>query len=218
MYIQKKKKTTLKLDIIRFEKTCSVCYHKLNRPLKRIPCTTCKSLVHRKCRRLKISEITEVLKTKEKIENWECPSCKKAKFPFCDLDNLVIEKEVFNSHFPYKCSRDTNFTTERGKFTFIYKPSEENGDKKTNLSKINEFLDEHVLIPSFEYYQTHDFHKFSAKTTKEKTFSLMHTNICSLNANIKHLDNLLDQLDFSFHLLAVSETWTAKSDHVKNIP
>ena len=177
----------MKLDINRFEKTCSVCCHELNRPLKGIPCTTCKSLVHRKCSRLKISEITEVLKTKEKIENWECPSCKKAKFPFCDLGNLAIEKEVFNSNFPCKCSRDTNFRTERGKFTFKYKPSEENGEKKTKLLKINEFLDEHVLNPNFEYCCTHDFYKFSAKTAKEKTFSLMRTNICSSNANVKHL-------------------------------
>ena len=166
---------------------CSVCCHKLNRPLKGIPCTTCKSLVHRKYSRLKISEITEVLKTKEKIENWECPSCKKAKFLFCDSDHLAIEKGVFNSNFLYKCSRDTNFTTEGGKFTFKYKPSEENGDKKTKLLKINEFLDEHVLNPNFEYYHTHDFYKFSAKTAKEKAFSLMRTNICSSNANVKHL-------------------------------
>ena len=46
----------------------------------------------------------------------------------------------------------------------------------------------------------------------------MQTNICSLNANVKHLDILLDQLDFSFDLLAVSEKWTAKSGHLENIP
>ena len=150
------------------------------------------------------------------IENWECPSCKKAKFSFSDLDNRTIEKEVFDSNFPCKCSRDTSFTTKRGKFTFKQKQSQENRDKKTKLSKIIEFLDEHVLTPNFKYYQTHDFHKLSAKIAKEKTFSLKHTNICSLNANVKLLDILLDQLDFSFDLLAVSETWTAKSDHVKS--
>ena len=46
----------------------------------------------------------------------------------------------------------------------------------------------------------------------------MYTNIYSLNANVKRLDILLHQLDFSFELLAVLETWTTKSDHVKNIP
>ena len=49
LYIQKKKNTILKLDIKRFERMCSVCCHKLNRPLKGIPCTTCKSLFHSKC-------------------------------------------------------------------------------------------------------------------------------------------------------------------------
>ena len=70
--------------------------------------------------------------------------------------------------------------TERGKFTFKYKPRKENGDKKTKLSKINEFLDKHVSTPNFEYYKTHDFHKLSAEIAKEKTFNLMHINICSL--------------------------------------
>ena len=69
---------------------------------------------------LKISEITVLKKKylKEKIENWEGPSSKKAKFPFCDLDNLAIEKELFNSNLMWKCSCDTNFITEREKFTF----------------------------------------------------------------------------------------------------
>ena len=46
----------------------------------------------------------------------------------------------------------------------------------------------------------------------------MHTNTCFLNPNVEHLHILLDQLDFSFDLLAVLETWTAKSDHVKKNP
>ena len=86
------------------------------------------------------------LKQKKKFENWECTSCKKAKFHFCDLDNLAIEREVSNSNFLYKC----------------------------------------LLTPNFEYYQTNDFHKPSVKTAKEKSFTLMHTNICSFNEYAEH--------------------------------
>ena len=68
----------------------------------------------------------------------------KRNFPFCNLDNVTIEKEVFNSNFSFKCSRDTNFITETENFTFKCKPSEENGDQRTKLSKSNMFLDEHV--------------------------------------------------------------------------
>ena len=67
--------------------------------MKAIPSTTFKYLVHRKCSQLKISEITGVLKTKENIEIWEFPFLEKANFPFCDLENVTIEKEVFNSIF-----------------------------------------------------------------------------------------------------------------------
>ena len=113
---------------------------------------------------------------------------KKAKFQFCDLDNLDIVKKVLNYNFPCKCSHDTQTSQlKEEKIRFKYKSGEENGDKKTMLSKINEFLDEHLLAPNFQYYKTHDFHKLPAKTPKEKTFSVMHTNICSLNANAEHL-------------------------------
>ena len=88
------------------------------------------------------------------MEHLVCTSCKKAKFPFCDLDNLNIEKRFFDSSFPCKCSHDPNFTTERGKLTFKYKSSKQNRDNKTKLSKINEFLDEHQSAPNFQYYYT----------------------------------------------------------------
>ena len=88
------------------------------------------------------------------MENLVCTSCKKAKFPFYDLDNLDIEKKFFDSSFPCKCSYDPKFTTERGKLTFKYKSSKQNRDNKTKLSKINEFLDEHLSAPNFQYYYT----------------------------------------------------------------
>ena len=54
-------------------------------------------------------------------------------------------------------------------------------------------------------------HKLSAKTAKDahKYFFL--------KCKYKTFRYLLDQLNFGFDLLAVSETWTAKSYHVKNI-
>ena len=44
-YKQKRQNTTLELDI----RKGSVCSHTLNRSMKGIPCTTCQSLIHRKC-------------------------------------------------------------------------------------------------------------------------------------------------------------------------
>ena len=43
-------------------------------------------------------------------------------------------------------------------------------------------------------------------------FSLSHTNICSLNANLKNLLTLISSLEFNFCVIAVSETWTPKKE------
>ena len=40
-------------------------------------------------------------------------------------------------------------------------------------------------------------------------FSLLHTNICSLNADLENLETLFSNLKFSFNIIAVPETWTS---------
>ena len=159
------------------------------------------------------------LKEKKKLKTGNAHTIKKQSSLSVIQIFQLQKKRFFNSNFPCKCSYGTKSTNnERGKFTVKYKSSKEKGNKKTKLSKINEFLDEHVLTSNFEYYQTYDFYKLSAKTAKEKRFRLMYTNICSLRAIVEHLDIFLDQFNFSFDFLAVSETQTAKFDHMKNIP
>ena len=62
-------------------------------------------------------------------------------------------------------------------------------------------LDGFVLQPNFKHYYSHEFHQTNG-------FSLFHTNICSLNANFENLETLISNLEFSFSVIAVSETWT----------
>ena len=40
-------------------------------------------------------------------------------------------------------------------------------------------------------------------------FILLHTNICSLNANLENLETLISNLEFSLTVIAVPETWRA---------
>ena len=42
---------------------------------------------------------------------------------------------------------------------------------------------------------------------KKDTFSLLHTNMCSLQFNGENLQNLLASLEFKFDIVALSETW-----------
>ena len=61
----------------------------------------------------------------------------------------------------------------------------------TILIKINivDFNDKHlgnlVIQPDFKYYQNHEFHKLNQGLNIDKNFNLLHTNICSIGANIR---------------------------------
>ena len=57
----------------------------------------------------------------------------------------------------------------------------------------------HTLKPNFKYYETHEFH--SIKETHDNSFSLLHTNICSLQFNGDNLENLLSILQFKFDII-----------------
>ena len=72
----------------------------------------------------------------------------------------------------------------------------------------------HVIDPTnFSYYLTHEFHKLhnknSSKTNKTK-FSVLHTNICSLQGNFDNLEQLLNKIECEFDIIALTETWNRR--------
>ena len=80
------------------------------------------------------------------------------------------------------------------------------GDDKQYIEDFDDNFDNyHTLKPDFKYYDTHQFHTMKDKT--KDTFSLLHTNICSLQFNGDNLQNLLASLEFKFDIVALSETW-----------
>ena len=62
--------------------------------------------------------------------------------------------------------------------------------------------------------QLHEFHKLSKKLTtpNSENFSLLHSNICSLQGNFDKLESLIDHLDYKFDVVALSETWETKGN------
>ena len=87
---------------------------------------------------------------------------------------------------------------------------------KNDLSYIKVDPDENITdVTSFNYFTTHEFHKLSKKTNeKNKIFSILHSNICSLQGNFDKLQLLRDNLDYKFDVIAITETWhTENSVH-----
>ena len=59
----------------------------------------------------------------------------------------------------------------------------------------------------FKYYTIHEFHKLVTKSKKSNTLSLIHSNICSINANFENLETFLIDTEFKFDVITLSETW-----------
>ena len=80
-----------------------------------------------------------------------------------------------------------------------------------NQSYSNKDPNDHVIDPTnFSYYLTHDFHKLHKKNsnkTNNTNFSVLHTNICSLQGNFNNLEQLLNNLEYEFDIIALTETW-----------
>ena len=131
------------IDLSKFSITCSIYLSKLGKPLKDIPCNCCKSLGHRRCSKLKPSEVWDLSKTKNYI--WECLYCKKEKFPFVELDCNELEQESFNSLYSCKCLKNTDFTTEKDKNVFHYTPIYNREDEKSILTDTNNFLESFTI-------------------------------------------------------------------------
>ena len=45
--------------------------------------------------------------------------------------------------------------------------------------------------PNFNYYQNHQFHKLVNKLPENKTLSLLHTNMCSLQGDFENFQSLI---------------------------
>ena len=71
-------------------------------------------------------------------------------------------------------------------------------------------LNDHVIEPTnLSYYLTHDFHKLHNKNsnkTNSTNFSVLHTNICSLQGNFNNLEQL-NNLEYEFDIIGLTETW-----------
>ena len=72
--------------------------------------------------------------------------------------------------------------------------------------------------PNFYYCHNHQFHKLVNKLPENKTFSLLHTNICLHQCNFENLQNLISNLRHKFSVIAVSETWTPNDDKRSDKP
>ena len=137
----------------------------------------------------------------------------KYKSPFHSVDNMDIVSGSFNSNFSCKCQKTKNFVLGPEKYIFNCKVDSEKTDKpySSHIDYSDMMTDSFILQPKFKFYQTHEFHKLVNNLSENKAFSVFHTNICSLQANFDNLQNLINNLDHQFSVVALYETWTPQN-------
>ena len=130
--------------------------------------------------------------------------------PFSEIDLGHLIDLSFNSNYICSCLENNKLKNNSEDFmNKIINLKELNFDK--NQSYSNKDPNDHVIDPTnFNYYLTHDFHKLQNKNsnkTNSTNFSVLHTNICSLQGNFDNLEQLLNSLECEFDIIAVTETW-----------
>ena len=90
-------------------------------------------------------------------------------------------------------------------------------DSDTDLfsADANETL---AMKRNFDYYDVENFKNRKTLFEKRSTFGIFHTNICSLQANIEQLEDLLHDLDHTFDIIALSETWNSEKTQLTFSP
>ena len=190
---------------------CSICQIKLRKNNPGVPCSNCKCKIHVKCSGVKDPKRNFHLYQ----GNWQCSKCISSQYPFSSLDKNNLVDLSFNSNITLTEKKFKPEVKIEDKLKMMLSYSKQSPwyaythpDEKREYEIFTEEIDEAVTIkPHFDYYDIDGFKKTKSLWNKKKSLSLLHTNVCSLQANISQLEDLLHDLEFSFDVIALSETW-----------
>ena len=117
-------------------------------------------------------------------------------------------KKISSIQILLRLSNKNDFATNKTVLSFNFCNWK---DSPTNyfINTTNREFDEMVLNSNFNYHDNHEFHKLKQKCSNNRNFSIIHTNICSLQANSEKLELFCNNLNHNFDVIALSKTWTS---------
>ena len=161
--------------------------------------------MHKKCSEVKDTQLVDY-----------CLKCCQELFPFqlC-TDNELLDLNYNSINICKPClnlkAEDIKISIKNLDILNIFdnqsKDCSHKGDVIDDINNIN-----------FNFYDLHEFHNLVDKGTKKDSFSLIHSNIESLCAKEEKLKLLLTSLDFSFDVIALTETWNHELNNHKFNP
>ena len=178
---------------------CAVCTKAVGTEHRAIKCDMCENWIHIKCNKLDKTDYIHFQNNPDK--KFYCIKCYAENIPFMTIDNTHFNIAVTNG---INCPIETDIK-------HVPSPSEQLIYNKLNQS-INDFVpiqdtndDDNVnSIINCKYYSIDEF--TSAKFKQDKSFSILHLNIHSIELHIDELRIVLEMLNFKYDIICLSES------------
>ena len=164
-------------------------------------CSLCNLCYHFNCTSLTLADYKYF---KSSSLGWTCQICSQSTFPFHSIEDNELVKLSYNSNLSCLCSKNSvNAILEDLPVLQTISnigniPHLSNSDPESNTpSKVN-----------FNYIDIHKFHcSPEINSCSNKAFSLLNCNIRSIQANFDNLEQFLNDLNYPFNIISLSETW-----------
>lgn len=179
-----------------FNFKCKVCLKNVSHKNTSFPCSSCKCLIHQKCASMRADMVNS------NFFPFYCSICISNSLPFMNLNN----NELY-AIMPTKSSNKNNNGHD------YYKNTSTNTLNLINQFKLLNHDNDDATEPyqiDCDYYEKETFNA-RLKEFDKNSFSILHTNICSLQANFDKLEFLLSDYSFPFDIVSLSETHNPSS-------
>ena len=177
---------------------CGICKKSVAKNHRAIQCDNCDSWIHIKCQYLDSNDYKKF--QNDSSRTFLCIPCKSDLFPFTNLNN---------NEFDVLLSKGINFID---KDLIDMAPS---GNQKALFDQLNEAIQHNILdldsdydtdmpVLDCRYFSIDEFRH--QKFNPDKSFSIFHLNIHSIDLHIEELRVALQLLDFRFDFICISES------------
>ena len=171
---------------------CGICNK--NTRANCITCSICKQNIHFNCSKLSKMEY-EFYKNNPKL--FYCLKCVSKNIPFSDLTDIELCASL------------------KGINTFLSSKHDFSPSQQKLFDKLNDLINQNSLNNSVseenvevssncKYYSIDDFSR--SKFNAQKSFSILHLNIHSIQLHIEDFRIILQLLEFKFDIIAISES------------
>jgi len=175
-------------------------------------CSLCNLCYHFNCTSLTLADYKYF---KSSSLGWTCQICSQSTLPFHSIEDNELVKLPNNSNL--SCLRSKNSVNA----ILEDLPMLQTISNIGNIPHLSN-SDPESITPSKVNFNYFDIHKFPCSpeinSCSNKAFSLLNCNIRSIQANFDNLEQSLNDLNYPFNIISLSETWINRcNEHISNL-